>query len=152
MFYDLSGCVDPSALILTTDLPPTLALLQGFVASPSGHWTKLSPPTAALISAAAYVRLPLLSRSTLPEWLYRVTMLQDAGLIFSYFISPDGPCPYPIRSADLLRHLGATFSLIPLSNLAFDHQIRLIRHALLARHLSPTPKSNSNPFEGPLHV
>jgi hypothetical protein len=113
------------ALILTTDLPPTLALLQGFVASPSGHWTKLSPPTAALISAAAYVRLPLLSRSTLPEWLYRVTMLQDAGLIFSYFISPDGPCPYPIRSSDLLRHLGATFSLIPLSNLAFDHQIRL---------------------------
>jgi hypothetical protein len=150
MFYDLSLCADPSSLTITqpfSSLSPTLALITGFVASPSGHWTKLTPPTAALISAAAYVRLPLLSRSLLPEWIYRVTSLQDAGLVFSYFLSADGPCPFPLRSADLIRHLGASFDLIPLSNFAFDQQIRLIRHSLLAPHLNPTlsPK-------GPLHV
>lgn len=139
MFYDFSNCAEPSGLLFTkppSSLTPTTALISGYSLSPSGEWTRLHHSSQALISAASYVSLPLLSRSLLPEWLYRISSLQDAGLIFSYFTTPDGPCPYPLRSSDLIRHLGATFSCPFLSNLAFDHQIRCIRHASLSRSLS----------------
>jgi hypothetical protein len=150
MLYDFSACADAHLLYhhLPPDaLTPTTALLQGWTSSPFG-WSRLSSDTAALIRAAPYVSLPFLSRPLLPEWIYRLSSLQDAGLVFSYFTTPDGPCPRPITSADLLRHLNARFSCAYLSNQAFDAQIRLIRHSRLANfHIpfsiptSPTPST-----------
>lgn len=141
MLYDLSLCSSPSSLLIrkpAASFPsPSDALLHGFTLSPSGDWVCLHHHTQALISASRYVGLPLLSPSLLPEWRYRISSLHDAGLYFHFFVHESQHLPHLITDADLHRHLGARFHISYLSNLTFDHSIRLLRTRRLL--LSPTP-------------
>lgn len=90
--------------------------------------------TDAIIASASSVGLSTISPSTLPEWLYRLNALFDAGIFFLFTSTPEGNVPLRFHPNDLVSHLHIhfLFPITPLDNSLFDVTIANIRRANLA--------------------
>lgn len=147
--YDLTHCPSLPPIQQTYKEPPPNT---GWEPHPElngkpHYWSRYPPTTIALINAASWVGLPSITPLNLPEWIYRLSSLYDAGQSFLHVNSPsdppDGsppftmPLPIPLHPADIRNHIGARFTCPQLTLAAFHAQIRSLRMGLILKHLPP---------------
>jgi hypothetical protein len=95
------------------------------------------PSTEALIRASYSIFLPVLDEPSLPEWLYRLSCLQDCNHYFLFGPTPEGPVPIRIDHHDLRRHLGLVTTANYSSPEDFDRLHRILRMSQIRESLPP---------------